>query len=954
MVSTLIGRARDIAELHAALRAARAGRGGLLLLAGEAGVGKTRLAIEAVSSSGLLFLQSTLQESTPPYAPITTALRAYLRVYPNGLSDYGSLSPYLALLLPEIGPAPASSDRATLFEAIRGALEAITRRQPTVIFLDDLQWADNATLELLPTLAESMSQCPLLLLGAYRSDEIPRGHPFRRLRAELRRQGQLREIAIEPLDAGETAALAAQHLGGAPGPALAAMLYDRTQGLPFFVEELAAALVAGRRTQMTARGAELTGSQAVPLPETIRDAVLLRADRLPQAARQLLEIAAAVGMPFDLELVVELAGGDAGWAEALASGLVVESGAGRAAFRHALTREALYGELPWPRRRALHREIAARLEKHRAPLGVVAEHWQLGRDLTRARNALVLCAEKSASVHAYRDAAQAARRALEMWPEGEEQAQRLDVLDRLGSCAQLNGDLAEAARAWREVAEQRRRAGDRPRFADTQRRLASVYELQANWEAALAARRAAAEAFAQSHLPGEAAAERLAVANHLHAAGHYSATLDVVAVATAEAERAGRLDLQISALAHKGACLAKLGQHEAGRQAAHAALTLALERNLFDSVAEAYTSLAGVLEQAGDYAGARDTYHTGIEYCQTKGLLPMAQVCLACLAVVLRESGAWDEAVKVCDQVLAAPEAGTTAKLVANGMLGSILGWRGQARRARGLLLQVLPEAQRLDKASLKIDCLFSLASVEDLQGDQAAAAARYRELLESSQKTEERHYIVPALRWAATFFAGMGSQEEARACARVLATIASASGKMDAVAALAHALGEAALLDGDARLAADQFQRALDALTGLDVPFDRAHVLLRAGVALAASGERALGIERLTDAHRAAVRLKAKPLAARAARELTALGEKVERRLGRRAARGLSHGGLTPREREVLRRLALGRTNREIAQELVLSPRTVDMFVRGILNKLNCGSRLEASRKAEELGLLA
>jgi tetratricopeptide (TPR) repeat protein len=204
-----------------------------------------------------------------------------------------------------------------------------------------------------------------------------------------------------------------------------------------------------------------------------------------------------------------------------------------------------------------------------APLSVIAEHWQLGRDVARARNALVQLAEKSCAVHAYRDAALAARRALELWPEGEEDTQRLDLLDRLGLCAQLNGEIAEAARAWREVAEHRRQAEDWPRFADTQRRLASVYELQGNWEQALEARRAAADAFIQSHLLGEAAAERLAVAVHLSGACHYDAAIEAATHVVADAERAGRLDLQISALAVKGQSLAKSGQYEAGREMVH-------------------------------------------------------------------------------------------------------------------------------------------------------------------------------------------------------------------------------------------------------------------------------------------------------------------------------------------------------------------------------------------------
>jgi DNA-binding CsgD family transcriptional regulator len=952
-LSPLIGRSREAAELDATLTATRAGRGELLLLAGEAGVGKTRLATEVLYRSGLFILHSSLHESTLPHASIAAVLRAYLRIVPGGLSNCGSLTAYLSLLLPELGSPPAGGDRATLFEAVRGALEAIARRQPTVLYWDDLQWADNATLELLPTLVDILSQCPLLILGVYRNDEIPRGHPLRRLRADLRRKGQLHEITVEPLKADETAALAAHILGGAPSPALAATLYDRTQGLPFFVEELAAALVVNGRIQMTKGGAELIGHAELPIPDTIRDTVLLRVERLSQEARHSLEIAATIGMQFDLDLVAELMGSEAGLGAALESGLVIESDAGQATFRHALMREAVYSELPWPRRRALHREIAARLERQNAPLSVVAEHWQVGRDVTRARNALVQLADKSCAVHAYRDAANAARRALELWPEGEEEEQRLDLLDRLGSCAQLNGDVAEAVRAWREVAEYRRQAQDWPRFADSQRRLASIYELQSNWEQALAVRRAAADAFTQSHLPAEAAAERLAIAAHLSGACYYSAAIEVATLAAADADRAGRLDLQISALAAKGECLAKSGQYTAGREMVNTALSLALEHNLIGPASDAYSCLAAVLQQSGDYAGACDAYEAGIELCQTEDLLPVAQFCLACLAVVLRDMGAWDQALDVCQAVLAAPEAEKMTRLIARGMLGAILGWRGQARQAHSLLVRVLPEAQRVEKASLEMNCLWSLANVEELLGQQDAAATRYRDLLQRWERTEERLYIVPALRWAVTFFADLGAPEDTRACARALATIVSATGKPDAVAALAHALGEAALLDGDAQLAARQFEHALDALAGLELPFDRAHIQLRAGVALVAAGQRALGVERLVSAYRIAVKLKAKPLAERAARELAALGEKVEKRLGRKAARGVENGGLTPREREVLRHLALGRTNREIAKELFLSPRTVDMFVRNILGKLNCSSRFEASRKAEQLGLL-
>ena len=183
---------------------------------------------------------------------------------------------------------------------------------------------------------------------------------------------------------------------------------------------------------------------------------------------------------------------------------------------------------------------------------------------------------------------------------------------------------------------------------------------------------------------------------------------------------------------------------------------------------------------------------------------------------------------------------------------------------------------------------------------------------------------------------------------------IASDTGHAEALAALAHAIGETALADGDAATAAEQLAQAVELHRDLDIPFERAEVELRAGVALAAAGERELALERLGDAYRLARKLGARPLAAEAAREVAALGESVERAPGARARRTPSGAGLTRRELEVMRYVAVGRTNREIAQELFLSPRTVDMHVRNILRKLDCRSRVEAAHRAGELGLLA
>lgn len=581
----LVGRGRERAELERAVARAREGRGELVLLAGEAGVGKTRLAHEILAASGLVTLRGGAGRSTTlPFAPVAEALRSYARVQRDGLPDIGPLVAHLALLLPELGPPSQEADRAGLAEAIRLVLVALARRHPTAIFLDDLQWADSATLELLPPLAGWIEGEPVLVVAAYRNDEIPRGHPLRRMRIDLRRAGRFREMVVEPLTREETGALAEKLLGQALAPVLTVALYDRTQGVPFFVEELTAALAAGGLLRKGPAGLELAGED-VPLPDTVRDAVLLRAEGLSDPARKALEVAAVAGLRFDVDMVFQVAGGGEGLEEAIERGLILEPGPGLAAFRHALAREAHYGQVPWSRRRALHRQIAAHLEDRGAPSGEVAEHWLAAREFERGRQALLASVEDSRRLHAYRDAARAARRAVELWPEGEDEPLRLAILDRLAHCAELSGELAEAARAWEEVAEGYGSSEKPGQLAEIQRKLAAVYELQGLAERALAAHQAAAEAFESCERPVEAAEEHLAAAERLHRVGRVEAALEVVAAGLTAAARAGRVDLEVRAAGLEGQLLAGRGEIGAGLDAIRKALGRALEQGLTEPAA---------------------------------------------------------------------------------------------------------------------------------------------------------------------------------------------------------------------------------------------------------------------------------------------------------------------------------------------------------------------------------
>ncbi len=950
----LIGRQCEQAELKQALAATHQCAGGIVLLAGAAGLGKTRLLESCLNHSGLLALKGQTSEiATPPYGPVAAALRAYLRVHPGGLAGSGPLASYLALLLPELGPPPDHTDPAALVEAICRVFATIARDTPAVLILDDLQWADNATLELLPTLASALAQERLLIVGTYRNDEIGRGHPLRRLRNDLRRARLLREIVIEPLDQADTTTLATRILGQPPGPALAGAIYEHTEGVPLFVEELAGALALCGRLRPSDAGIELVPGTHLPIPDTLRDAVLLRLDGLPDPALRLLHLAAVAGRAFDLALVMELAGSTDGFDALLEHGLLVELEPGRAAFRHALTREAIYGDISWVRRRALHRQIAEHLQALGTAPQAIAQHWLAAKEPDRARAALLLAARNACAIHAYRDATEATQHALELWPDGVDDARRLDVLDQLGQCAQLCGLLPEAARAWREVADGRRQTGDLRACAETERQLANVAELQGHWERALAAREAAAEAFAASDLPAEAAAERLSSAAHLRSAGRYRTALDLLSTATKEAVQAGRPDLLARIMGQEGSVRARMGQTPEGLALVQHGLALALEHNQASAAAEIYQRLADALEHAGDYKSAKETYLAAFDFCQTNAIPATAQLCVACLTVVLRQTGEWERAMILCREVLASQHSSLHARAVASCMLGSLYVQRGQLRHAQPLLLEAAALAHQIELAAGELLASWGLALLDDLNGAYDTAAERCRFILGFWEQIEDVHYAVPALRWAVSFFAITNADADARACANALARIASAHGQPEALSALAHALGEIALLDGDPQQAVHQFRQALDLLRDVAIPYCHASTQLRAGMACAAADQRAAAIAHLANAYRTARKLGARPLATRSAQALAALGEPISERLGQGAAGRFRSGDLTRRQREILQLVAQGQTNAEIAHTLVLSSRTVEMHVANILAILDSRSRAEAVRRATELELL-
>jgi DNA-binding CsgD family transcriptional regulator len=835
---------------------------------------------------------------------------------------------------------------------VRGAFERLARERPTVVFLDDLQWADAATLTVLGGWAVPPTGLPLLVIGAFRSDELPRGHPVRELRSRLRQAGggKDRHLRVGPLGLGDSTLLVRRVLAGTVTQDVVDTVVRRAHGLPFYLEEIASAIAE-------------TGDTAV-VPESVTDAVLQRVARLSEAARSVAQVVSVSGA-VRLDVLAEYGAEEAGIEELFDAGALVQApgagagagaGAGEVvAFRHALMGEALYAAIPWAHRRRLHAALAQAMEGRSAP-ALSAAHWEKADEPVRARPLLLEAAEAACQAHAYRDAMDTIERALALWPAGADTDARLRALDLLGECAARCGETGKAARAWEQVALARRAAGDSAAHARIAQCLAGVYELADDWPRALEARCVAAEQYARTGRRAEAAAERLAAASHLHSAGDLTGAMRLVGevwqdIDAAEPDHAA--ELRARAVGTEGLIRAKRGEGVVGVELTRHALDLALGSGSDALAAEIYYLYADALEQCTAYPAALDAWANALSFCRTRGLDSDAHVCLACLTPALRHTGQWDRALKAGQEVLARDDAPDVARMVATGETGLILANRGTTASARRHLAAAAAYARVHELFALEIDTGWGLARADTLDGHDDSATTRLRDLTARCLDLEEHHYCVAALRWAATYFARHKLPGDLGACTDALARIAATTGTAEATAALAHALAEAALLEGDAHRAADRFERALALLVAVALPPETAETQARAGAALAAAGDRTRAVERLVGAYHTARSLRARPLATAAACELEELGEDIRRRLGPRAARQTDTAGLTRREGEVLRLVAAGLTNSEIAARLFLSTRTVDMHVRNLLTKLDCHTRTEAVRRAGELAIL-
>lgn len=938
----MFGRSRERRALEKLLSRAAAGSGGLALVSGEAGIGKSRLIREVVDGGGLAAFPARMHDKQG--SAYSLPLELLRQGPPPG-------TPLLASLL--AGGTIDEEQVDALPGIILGALLAFAADKPAVLVLEDLHWADAATLELLPVLASRAERLPLAILASCQNEQLDRNHPMRRIMVQLRRIASVLDLQLKPLTPAATGGLAGEILGGTVGPRLRKELYRRTSGLPFFIEETCRSL-AGSPGLLSGRGRfELGPDEEVPLPETIRDSLLLHMDELSEPARQGLEAAAVTGTEADLEVLVQLGIGEDAIDELLQSGIMMEFERGKAGFRHVLMREALLDEIPWSRRRQLNGRLAPLLAGRGASRRVVAEHYKAAGQTKEARESFIEAARESCHLHAYHDAEESFQQALSLWPDGEEETMRLEYLERLAQCAQVCGNLGSSARIWREVVETRPVQADPARHARACRSLASVYSLQSATQQALDARRSALAKFEEAGMDAEAAIEALAIAETDLVLLQLERGLEKAKRALQLAEAAGRPDLEANATSLVGLALAMQGHQVEARRKIEAGLELALRHNSKEAASAAYQRMPYVYGYAADYHGQRDAFGTAIEFCDRESLDTDRTSCLGCMAYTMLRTGEWKRSAEVARDVIKIGEAAGGSEVAGKLVLGMLAVFRGELKRARKLLLEADDAARRGGIGPMELISRAGLAMADELAGETASAARRYRELRLFWEGTEDRLDVLIGICRAATFFCQQQSREELGACAEVARKIADQNAHPEALATLAFTLGEVALADGRPDGAAGHFPRAREQFEKSDLKLEAAVCDWRAGVALRECGDEQGATEHFRRGYREAKKLGARPLLAALSELLAERGEARTEERNPAAPGRIARAGLTQRQQEVAELVAKGLTNKEIASELGLSTRTIDMHVGHVLDRLDCRTRSEAVRKLVKLGVI-
>lgn len=958
--------------LVAALESALSGEPAFVLVGGEAGVGKTRLVEEAAARARgrearvLTGNCIELGGEGLSLSPFVDALRTLLRIMDPEQLD-GLLGPArleLARFLPELdpdgtaGPPPSGDDgRTRLLELVFGVLRRLAADQPLMLVVEDLHWADRSTLDLVSLLIRAMRETPVLVVLTFRSDEIHRTHPLRPLIGAWERVRSVRRLELGRFSRAETARQLEALLGSRPGPRMVELLYERSEGNAFLVEEIFAAVQAG--------------AGPGELPVTLRDVLLGRAERLSDRALRLLRIAAAAGTSVpDRQLAAVAEVDEAVLEEALREAiehqlLVPDDSNNGYRFRHALTRDAIYSDTLPRQRVRIHRGYAEAISEDPSLAGspaaaaaALAVHWFAAHDAPRALVASVEAA-RSAMGYAPAEALRHLEQALELWPGVPDAEERcgLDIVEVLRMTAV---DAYAAGNLERSVALFDEALGELDPTAAPERvalllaaKATSLQDLNRDRDAS------AALARALSLLPPDQPTVARAVVLVSIASGpvsrgeHPSAWREAGERALEAAQAAGARDQEANARIILAATLAYGGDAE--RALAEFRVGLELAETLVEPALalRGYLNLSDTLEMMGRHQEAADAAAQGLELAARTGLTRHAygQYLVGNHAEALVSLGRWDEA----EQVL---ERAVDSDLSEAAVVGALTMRRGIIAVLRGRCedaARYLKAAYEVTGASEAVQWIMPLAYAQSLialaSGDLSRARTQVRDALDSDAAELFERYVWPVL-WLGLRIEAEAADIDADRAAALQAQVEQLrAAQPPALAYRALAMAEAARAS---RGHAD-WSHAIEAARAGGETYVIAYALLRGAESACTAGDRRGAIGMLHESARLATEMRAEPLltealdlARRARLPAPASGsaEPTDR------AETIESLGLTDRERAVLALVAAGLSNPQIAQELFISPKTASVHVSNILSKLNVGSRGEAAAVAHRLGV--
>ena len=1001
-----VGREAELDRLRGLLEAAEsAGEGRLVLVSGDAGIGKSRLVGELrewARARGWLTVVGgcvDLGEVGLAYGPLVEVMRR-LRAELGEVAVGNLLDPSAAgrepdVLRPLLDAQPAGADPPAvpgrLLTWMVGFMEHLGATGPALVVFEDVHWADQSTRDLMAYVAQNLPLAPVVLLCTYRIDEVHRRHPLRPLVAELRRHPAVERVEVGGLDRHEVAAMVEGIAKTPPSDVTVDELISRTEGNPFYIEELVAS-GTGR-----------------PLPPALREVVLARVEQLSEPAQALLRRASVLGRDIDeawLEGLTGLVAEDLaeGLRELLTSRVLVGDASG-CRFRHALVHEAVYGELLPGERQRLHEAAARALDASpglaKGPdhvrLALSAHHWAAAGDVPCTFAASVEAGRAAEGVGAFAEAAGHLERALELWEQVPDAAStagatRVATMLRAASALDLGGHSARAALVARGALDQLGDGATPEDRAAIVERVGRYWWVSGDQVRSIRAYEEAAELLA-GRPPSHAKAQSMAaLGQSLMVRSQLERAEPTLRAAIDVARSIGDRAVEGHALCSLGAVVGDLGRIGEGVAALDQALAIAEEEQVFEEVGRVRINLSNLLLGAGRAEESVAVVEAGLDHAERTGLAPTYGRALAGNGgEALVRLGRWDDALAMVARPSTASGTGPGEAAMALTRAAVALG-RGHWSAAETAV------ALALDRTAATADIMCRGQAVVAAAG-LAVEQRRADDALRSACEASELAVGADSVRFGMPAFAialcAAADRAELAAAGGPLAgdELAETRGLADQLLRQARALadkparmGGTLIPDGAAWLAVVEAEAAraqghpdpelwattADHWAALGYPQLMAQARFREAEALLFSrGPRDGAARALSAAVEAADRLGAKPLAERvrtlARQARLTLATTTPDQGGQGGQTGRTGGdrengddreiavlaglGLTAREAEVLALVAEGYTNREVGERLFISHKTASVHVSNLLRKLDVPSRTAAAVLAHRLG---